>query len=144
MTKEEITEGNKLIAQFMGYQYEIGGGIEPSGWYTLVPLTFSDGFTREYLCREDSKLSYHKSWDWMMPVVDKINGMGKAYSFAIFKSYVSLTVEKGGKVFKDFSFAYSEYITATQTGKEAAFKLLVKFVKWENENNLKKELEVSE
>ena len=61
--------------------------------------------------------------------------MGKAYSLAIFKNYISLTVEKmGSKFYKDFSFSHAEYITGDQTGKEAAFKLLVKFVKWHNEN----------
>jgi len=128
LTQEEIKEGNKLIAQFMGDYFDTG--LEPSYYIR---------YNKEYKIEESQ---YHNSWDWMMPVVDKINGMGKAYSFAIFKSYVSLTVEKGGKVFKDFSFAYSEYITATQTGKEAAFKLLVKFVKWENENLLKSELAI--
>lgn len=86
---------------------------------------------------------YTNSWDWLFPVIDKINGMGKEYSLAIFKTYVSLTVEKGGKVYKDFSFAHSEYITANQTGKEATYKLIIKFIKWENENNLKKSLEIS-
>ncbi len=128
LTKEEILEGNKLIAVFMGDYFDTG--LEPSYYIR---------YNKEYKL-EDSQ--FHCSWDWMMPVVDKINGMGKAYSFAIFKSYVSLTVEKGGKVFKDYSFAYSEYITPTQTGKEAAFKLLVKFVKWENENLLKSELAI--
>lgn len=128
LTKEEILEGNKLIAVFMGDYFDTG--LEPSYYIR---------YNKEYKL-EDSQ--FHCSWDWIMPVVDKINGMGKAYSFAIFKSYVSLTVEKGGKVFQDYSFAYSEYITQTQTGKEAAFKLLVKFVKWENENLLKSELAI--
>ena len=128
LTKEEILEGNKLIAEFIGDYFDTG--LEPSYYIR---------YNQEYKL-EDSQ--FHSSWDWIMPVVDKINAMGKAYSFAIFKTYVSLTVEKGGKVFKDFSFAYSEYITAEQTGKEAAFKLLVKFVKWENENLLKSELSI--
>lgn len=133
LTKEETLEGNKLIAGFMGYQYEVGVGVEPSGWYVLVPLTISGEFTREYLCREDSKLKYNNSWDWSMPVADKINSMGKAFSLAVFKSYVSLTVEKGGKFYKDFHFTHAEYITDEQTGKEAMFKLLVRFIKWQNE-----------
>jgi hypothetical protein len=126
LTPEEILEGNKLIAQFMGDYFDTG--LEPSYYIR---------YNQEYKL-EDSQ--FHSSWDWIMPVVDKINGMGKAYSFAIFKTYVSLTVEKGGKVFKDYSFAFSEYITTEQTGKQAAFKLIVKFVKWENENKLKSEL----
>ena len=79
--------------------------------------------------------NYSNSWDWLFPVIDKINGMGKEYSFATFKTYVSLTVEKSvNKMYKDFSFAHAEYITANQTSKEAAYKLLVKFVVWHNEH----------
>lgn len=109
----ETQKGNELIAIF-------NGGTENSlRWF------------------------YDTSWDSLMPVIDKINGLGKEYSIAIFKTYISCTVEKGGKVYKDFSFAHSEYITSTQTSKEAAFKLVVKFIMWYNENILVKNLLVS-
>lgn len=85
-------------------------------------------------------LFYDSSWDWLMPVIRKINGMGKEYQFAIFKNYVSCTVEKNGKFYKDFSFSHAEYITPEQTDIQAAFKLVVRFITWYNEikstNNL--------
>lgn len=119
--KEEITEGNKLLADFMGDYFDTG--LEPSYYIR---------YNKEYKL-EDGQ--YHSSWDWMWPVIDKINGLGKAYSFATFKTYMSLTVEKSGnKMYKDFSFTHAEYITAEQTSKEAAFKLLTRFVKWHNEH----------
>ena len=129
LTPEEVLEGNQLIADFMGVTLE---GSERNGFfYVGVP----EPFTRH--------LGYHASWDWMMPVAEKINAMGKAFSLAVFKNYVSLTIEKGGKFYKDFSYSHAEYITAEQTGKIAMFKLLVSFVKWQNEqernNNLKTE-----
>jgi hypothetical protein len=125
INKEDILEGGNLIAIFMdlpkvdGYDnvFRINDG--QSNWYSTEP-------------------KYHESWDWSMDVATKINGLGKEFSLATFKNYVSLTVEKGGKVYKDFSFAHAEYITAEQTGREAMFKLLVKFVKWYNEHIIKK------
>jgi hypothetical protein len=136
---QEITEGNKLIAEFMGksgnVDFHDGKGYVPIYWYNGI----HGGHKTPY---KEDELEYHKSWDWIMPVIDKINGMGKEYNFAIFKTYVSLTIEKSSKVYKDFSFAYSEYITSTQTGKEAAYKLIVKFVKWENEIILGSELSI--
>lgn len=144
MTKE-ITEGNKLIAEFMGgyvistEKYESPHGSRSSG---TIEKWRAPNYSPYSPSSELGYFHYDTSWDWIMPVIDKINGMGKEYNFAIFKTYVSLTIEKSSKVYKDFSFAYSEYITATQTGKEAAFKLLVKFVKWENENLLKSELAI--
>jgi len=122
LTKEEIIEGNIYIAKYMGWKiddsfpdknrvYRLGNSLEM-----------------------DTTLKYHTSWDLLFTVIDKINGLGKEYSFAIFKTYLALSVEKGGKVYKDFAFAHSEYITSEQTGKEAAFKLIVKYIKWHNEN----------
>ena len=48
MIKENTTENNKLIAEFMGMEdyQEMGEYVTPN---------------------------YHKSWDWLMPVVAKIS-----------------------------------------------------------------------
>ncbi len=59
MKNKEIIEGNKLIAEFM----EVKIGVDT---YMYRP-----GVTD--LLREDH-LSYHSSWDWLMPVVEKIAG----------------------------------------------------------------------
>lgn len=123
MEIEEIIEGNKLIANYMELN---------TGWSYHESEDKGYGITK-----------YHSSWDWLMTVIEKINGLGKEYNFSIFKTYVALSVEKGGRVFKDFSFAHSENITSTQTSKQAAFKLVVKFVKWQNEKNLAQNLEVT-
>jgi len=131
LTPEEILEGNKLIAVFMDWTKS-----PVHGW-------LPNGKEDRWNYGGDETLLFHDSWDWTMPVADKINAMGKAYSLAVFKSYISLTIEKGGKFYKDFSYSHAEYITSEQTGKEAMFKLLVSFVKWQNEqernNNLKTE-----
>lgn len=52
MKKEEIIEGNKLIAEFMGEHT----------WTNLTTLK------QEY----NGNYQYHSSWDWLMPVVQKI------------------------------------------------------------------------
>lgn len=133
MSTEEKIEGNELIAKFVGavinkhYTNELTYCFQKHN----VPTEHS---SYNWSIRS---MQYHSSWEWLFPIIDKINGMGKEYSIAIFKTYISLTVEKGGKVYKDFSFAHSEYITSEQIGKEAAFKLLVKFIKWYNEQQVK-------
>lgn len=86
----------------------------------------------DYYCKDGDEFSrYDRSWDLMMPIVDLINSQGKEYNFIIFKNYIALTVEKDSKFFKDFRFAHSENITSEQTGKEACFKLLIKYTLWE-------------
>lgn len=60
MTQKEINEGNKLIAEFIGFEYN--RSLPAHGGGVLMTLTIED-------CR------YHSSWDWLMPVVEKITGL---------------------------------------------------------------------
>ena len=61
-------ESNKLIAEFMGLE-------TPNGIYF------------EYLTKDGERsklthfilLEYHLSWDWLMPVVEKIESLGYSY-----------------------------------------------------------------
>ena len=61
MTNEEILAGNKLIAEF------IGGVLDsPQSKYYY----FQDKG------RYETELKYHSSWEWIMPVVVKIESLG--------------------------------------------------------------------
>jgi hypothetical protein len=54
------TENNKLIAEFMGYE--------------ILYRPYYNGFIEisdTELCDVDD-LEYHTSWDWLMPVIEKI------------------------------------------------------------------------
>jgi hypothetical protein len=133
-----INSKNKLVAVFMGgylisdLKHEVPHGFkseiviqdwkEPMGMPNWVSLDLGH-------------FDYHSSWDWLMPVIRKINGMGKEYQFTIFKTYVSCTVERGGKFYKDFSFSHAEYITEEQSDITAAYNLVVKFIEWYNQIN---------
>ena len=55
----ELTNNNKLIAEFMGVFHQ---GIFP-------PVTIGE---QMYTLDE---LQYHTSWDWLMPVVKKIDDL---------------------------------------------------------------------
>lgn len=68
MTKEQIVEKNKKIAEFMGW----------------INTTHTDSQVSIYEHRNKEKapngmylvdqwtLNYHKSWDWLMPVIQKL------------------------------------------------------------------------
>lgn len=62
----EIIEGNKLIAEFMypnaKKEYESGDIIIEDNVFKKVQLIFG----------HYDQMRYHKSWDWLMPVVEKI------------------------------------------------------------------------
>lgn len=83
MTREEIIQSNKLIAEFMGY-YEDG-------------IYWTDG---NHKCGEGG-FKYHESWDWLMPVVENIETLRDGcFSFFIVQdecdtAFNSSTDEKG-------------------------------------------------
>lgn len=64
MTQEEITEGNRLIAEFMGHKIKHNG----TNYYILT----ADGFGIH-----PTDMQYHASWDALMPVVDRIEDVCK-------------------------------------------------------------------
>jgi len=117
MTGKQILEGNKLIAEFMGYIYfepdvlvdnsDCGGIYDLTDIYSKVPIEVNDypeekqkyfkDLPNPDFGNEDSKrwrsdweklswatlnydkyitdLQYHSSWDWLMPVVEKIEDL---------------------------------------------------------------------
>lgn len=70
MTQKEITDGNKLIAEFMG---GIKSKIDGPGKWIRFPNIHAG--TDSYAFHP-KKLKYDSSWDWLMPVIQKI---GKLY-----------------------------------------------------------------
>lgn len=115
MEDSKIIQGNKLIAEFMGVKMG-----EPYMWRigSTVPLT-------------EEHLAYHESWDWLMPVVEKIetteiHGLATA----------SVCIEDTECEIKDYgtdssSFAYEEGDTKI----EAVWKACVAFIEWYNTQN---------
>lgn len=65
MDSQEIIEGNRLIVEFM--QTEDDRESSGAGFYCL----------RGYALYKPEELRYHASWDWLMPVVEKITPIAK-------------------------------------------------------------------
>lgn len=82
MTRKEINDGNRLIAQWMGYEYlplNNVAGVKPGWWHTQTPPSIHKLVTRPeklaggfYLGRSVNHLPYHDSWNALMPVVMKV------------------------------------------------------------------------
>lgn len=128
MTKEQI-EGNKLIAEFCGWTIEPGMEDHADPYYNQPQ---KDGYIPAMVLA--SNLRYHSSWDWLMPVVGKIQEFGysvlincegkKLASFTntiVNDSQVSPTVIVDG---------YSE-----KSQIKSVYEAVVEFIKWHNKNN---------
>ena len=148
MTQNEILEGNKLIAEFFTREKFFNHSIILHGFDEEEDLFF------------DSQLKFHSSWDWLMPVVEKIENLGNqtfrnlgvtSYSrFEIKHNHIKLYWSKEHKYqlflevipkwMSDSSFGISKNqirinITKEITKIEALWLAVVEFIKWYNLNN---------
>ncbi|MCP3682376.1 MAG: hypothetical protein GY861_06760 [bacterium] len=69
-------ENNKLIAEFMGMQHTDIGWYDNEETLQLQNNTFDE-------------LQFYESWDWLMPVVEKIENLG--YEFFIVENRVEVS-----------------------------------------------------
>jgi hypothetical protein len=87
MEREEINKRNEAIALFMGAKLKVPANTKYAPYYQFFK---EDGLI--YREKEPKDMKYNSSWDWLMPVVEKIektriNGsplyceIGKTYSY---------------------------------------------------------------
>lgn len=108
--EQKDLETNKLIAEFMGHnRYEL-----KAYWSNISTM---DAFIE--------KPSYHNSWDWLMPVIDKIGSLG--YGFSITTSSASVIQEHG------FIYTTNIYTVCGPTKIQSVYKTCIEFIKWYNE-----------
>lgn len=123
ITKEEIKISNKLIAEFMGW--EISGPGFPSGYNNPHNL---------YCHFED--LEFNHSWDWLMPVVEKIENLGfwtKIQAHTSFDNlYKSCDIKKQ-KPRSDGDYLYNYEGDWIESKIEAVYNAVVEFIKFYNE-----------
>lgn len=113
MQEQEIIEGNKLIAEFMGYKEGFPHKIDRYGYEQTV-----EGYRIDYDDVAIEDLEFHSDWNWLMPVIRKIIG------------YCINESEK--------AFLSNEYTSILETIPlaiiEDSFKVVVEFIKWYNTN----------
>lgn len=151
MTQEEILEGNKLIADFMELKYGIKEYLIDNGdefnykfEKSYSPFIFTDILPKsnnlkgykyaKYFEKFDEThntlLHYHSSWNWLIPVFQKIEKLG--YGFAIMQDEVEI-FESGYQW-----ITHSLETTINKTLIEAAFICCADFIEQYNNNTLQK------
>ena len=126
--KELIEKYSVVIAEFMGYEFiDESIGYDNYGWWIKDKYHKEINALRNpyFLCMSNNGLKYHSSWDWLMPVVEKIESLN--YEFIIFRT--TANINRGES--QEFPYYQGE------TKKEAAYKAVVEFIKWYNQNKQK-------
>lgn len=159
MNNEQITEGNMLIAIFMGAisveedhtGYNADGTIkytpneDGSKWF-ITTWSKPNGITDEIYKRWGwgdytmGKWHYHSSWDWLMPVVEKIESLD-FYVWIMYSEYNDV-----GKINQvsingmdiPFPSGKSKCSIVEQDGNKinATYRAVTRFIKWHNSNIL--------
>jgi hypothetical protein len=121
-TSMKAKQEDILIAEFMGWSYL----HEINEFQDLVGQKFH------------KEVYYSTSWDWLMPVVEKIRRIA-SYDKDKFSTYVVISFDTkiysgayGGS--KPHSNIYFNKTFSGNTSKEATYKAVVEFIKWHNEN----------
>jgi len=83
---ETIKENNKLIAKFMGGVLSSAPNLinlpQTRGDANIYSVKGSETLPNgTYSLHRLSELKYHTSWDWLIPVVEKIHKLGGDYDF---------------------------------------------------------------
>lgn len=123
---EEILEGNKLIAEFMGEEVL---QINKGDLYPVIKGEFGLKQTR-----------YHASWDWLMPVVEKVSKIKciwhdpePSISDTYYpRTFGMLNAETGNPMVR----LNSTQIFDAKTLIEATWLSIVDFIKWYNDQDI--------
>ena len=113
-----MEENNKLIAEFMGYIYEDDRFFMEDSNGELVAKSQYENLHHE--------LKYDSSWDWLMPVVDKIESLndtkGDPYRFTITMYDASI---KG----TDIEILGDSYYEGSEQKIVSTYQAVVEFIK---------------
>ncbi len=114
MKTEEIIEGNKLIAEFMGYKFTAGDCVIDDVRATTMPI--SDWG------------KYHSSWNWLMTVVEKIESISDnpciQFEIMICMNVCQIQSEE------EIDIANVDSTTKIK----AVWLAVIEFIKWYNKN----------
>jgi len=112
MKTEQITEGNKLIAEFMGIR-DCPNRYDKPGWEYWYLGNWWTART----------LRYHHQWNWLMPVVSKAGGI----FFCDMEGYGGFDIE--------YMMGESELGWHLKMGNIGeVWSIMVKWVEWYNKN----------
>lgn len=115
---------NELIAEFMGGKYD-----EMSHSWTGLPKKHGGYSTPVNWAWDSNDILYDTSWDWLMPVVEKINNT----MHPTLNERIDVIIYRRTCHINDM-----QQIIIETTGKdmlECTYKAVVQFIKWHKQQN---------
>ncbi|MCK9544999.1 MAG: hypothetical protein M0R03_23535 [Novosphingobium sp.] len=137
MNKEEIIEGNELIVSFLGwtkYSYNQKYDLTHCRDYDCYNIGEFSKYSDIYIPESGNlpaahyNLEFHSSWDWLMPVVEKIEKLQYTCDICsthLHKNMVSIGTISGKqcvRVIEDLKI-------------KAVWTAVIEFIKWYNTQN---------
>ena len=124
MKQEEIIENNKLIAEFIGIEY-IEGDCNQKWRLTNSPIH------KVTMSSHSVHLHFDVSWDWLMPVYNKLS-LKHDIGWKITSKYINIYTHAGQPI-GDFNGMFE--INCPQNVMSDAYRAIVAFIKWYNKQN---------
>lgn len=121
MTKEEITENNKLIAEFIGLSSEGNCYVSENIMFDPILNEYNEG----YIGKE--RMLFHNSWDWLMPVVEKIESL----DFVVTTKLNSCFIKEFEHEINNKAIWRGKHHSKTSKI-EATYKAVIDFINWYN------------
>ena len=108
MTEQEIIDNNRIIAEFMG--------AKPCKQHPNTQLFLTIKDNKNPSLQYWHLLKYHISWDWLIPVIDKILSSEEYFEY-----------KKTLGIYNSGVFVNTKFI-------KASFDSVVEFIEWYNTN----------
>lgn len=133
MTREELINGNKLIAEFMGIKRLSKHYWDAEQLPDFTQLEWNEDGNYVEKVHSD-KLEYRISWQWLMPVVEKIcrMEMKPPHLDAVHDNYLrtfGMISDETGEIMVRFNRGG---LHSSKTLIEATYQACIEFITWHN------------
>lgn len=136
-----IEEGNKLIAEFMDVKH-ITGINNRKLWANIVPECVMERYSDDYCLKytdecNEWQYKFDKSWEWLMPVVEKIDKLGYDVEINSGLRRINIRTTDFGYMEKvpeyNEEFRGNSSLYADLTPIQCVYQAIVEFIQWYNE-----------
>ena len=129
---------NKLIAEFMDFPTQrdaVDNGTIAYYVGESIMHTNNTNNQNDYDVFHPEDMQFHTSWDWLMPVVEKINNttdeFGNEMDFQIGNGFVWVDHPIGNRIY----FSGNEIDHKKEPMIDKVYKAVVEFIQWYNQKN---------